>query len=302
MGRVRKYKKVKSVDPFSNTRKGAADTKYDQPPSIWENESKKAAKRANRNFDDEKAYERMLQHAAKKQMKVEEDKNRYAGGGGTNKIKSVEGKKDDESMKQFKNRVREETRKTLREELSKLTSTSKKNKKFLIEKKNKKRGITSTNVDEEEIEEGFSSRSDGMLRYSDLGGSDEFRTKEKVEFGDQADRPPEFQEVGALKVKAANGIEKISKPAPGKHSRGRAEGNFMADEKQDNNKKKRSIADVVDSSHGDDSAVFNGNAFFGGARMQATVGGAKASKAEMESLRVKVQEAYRQIRDKKRKF
>ena len=97
MGRVRKYKKVKSVDPFSNAKRSVADTKYDQPPSIWEGESRKAAKRANYAFDNEKAFERMLQHAAKRQLKIEEDNGRQATGkDGAKKIKAVEAKRDDE--------------------------------------------------------------------------------------------------------------------------------------------------------------------------------------------------------------
>ena len=131
MGRVRKYKKVKSVDPFSNSKRGATDTKYDQPPSVWESESRKAAKRVNRAFDNEKAFERMLQHTAKRQLKIVEEHERKATGkDGTKKIKAVEAKRDDETMKQFKNRVREETRKTLKDELTKLSSTSKKKNSF----------------------------------------------------------------------------------------------------------------------------------------------------------------------------
>ena len=82
----------------------------------------------------------------------------------------------------------------------------------------KKKGIELGNLDEE-VEEGFSSRSDGHLRYSDKGGKDEFRTTEKFAFGEQADQPPEFHEVGALKLKTSDGLTKILKHAPGKHDK-----------------------------------------------------------------------------------
>ena len=314
MGRVRKYKKVKSVDPFSNAKRSVAETKYDQPPSIWEGESRKAAKRANYAFDNEKAFERMLQHAAKRQLKIEEDNGRQATGkDGAKKIKAVEAKRDDETMKQFKNRVREETRKTLKDELTKLTSTSKKKKQFLKDKKMKKKGIELADVGDDEVEEGFSSRSDGVLRYSDTGGTDEFRTTETVTgIIEQGDRPPEFHEVGALKVKAKDGMTKIAKPAPGKHNKGKKveasrgwgddaeEQDEEGSKKSKKKKKKRSITDIVDSSAGDDSAM--GGTFFGGGAVRTTVGGAKASKAEMESLRAKVISSYREMRNKKRKF
>ncbi len=303
MGRVRKYKKVKSVDPFSNVKRNNADTKYDQPPSVWENESRKAASRANRAFHDEKAFERMLQHTAKRQLKIEEEQERKASGKeGTKKIKAVEAKRDDETMKQFKNRVREETRKTLNDELIKLTSTSKKKKQFLKDRKMKKKGIERVDM-EDEVEEGFSSRSDGVLRYSDKGGADEFRTTEAVAFGEQADRPPDFHDVGALKVKAKDGVTNVVKLAPGKKhgsSAGVMREGGWGDSKGRAKKKKRSIADIVDSSLGDDSA--GGGRFFGGGAARTTVGGAKASKAEMESLREKVISSYREMRDKKRKF
>ena len=161
----------------------------------------------------------------------------------------------------------------------------------------KKKGIELGNLDEE-VEEGFSSRSDGHLRYSDKGGKDEFRTTEKFAFGEQADQPPEFHEVGALKLKTSDGLTKILKHAPGKHDKtSHGFGNGGHERK---NTKKRSISDIVDSSAGDDSTV--GGSFFGGRAAKTTVGGAKASKAEMEHLREKVISTYREIRDKKRKF
>ena len=38
MGRVRRYKKLKSCDPFAKRRKSEVDEKYDQPPSDIEDD------------------------------------------------------------------------------------------------------------------------------------------------------------------------------------------------------------------------------------------------------------------------
>ena len=57
MGRVRKYKKVKNIDPFGGGG-GAKFEKYDQPPSVWEGERKKSVKRYNKALLDRLAIQR----------------------------------------------------------------------------------------------------------------------------------------------------------------------------------------------------------------------------------------------------
>lgn len=275
MGRVRKYKKVKNIDPFGG-RGGGKSEKYDQPPSVWEGERKKSVKRYNKAFSDEIAFERMLQHEARRQIKVSKD-NHATSTVGSQKMKTVEGKKDDESMKQFKHRIREQTSKTLREEIGKMTSTAKKGKQFLIDKKNKRKGYSDrVNDDEEVFEEGFSSRQDGHLRYSDLGGTDEFDHSSKVKFGERVDKPPDFQKVAPLKLKG-DGPVKVVKVAP------------------TSKKRKKNISEVVESNN---DTGFGGDAFFTTHRG----GGARASSTELDELRQKVQAAYRTMRDKRRKF
>jgi hypothetical protein len=302
MGRVRRYKKVKSVENWES--RPSTSDKHDQPPSIWEGEQRRSAKRVNKAFDDDKTFERMLQHEARRQIKVEEEKGASSTSGiGTARVKSIEGKKEDETMKEFKNRIRQETSKTLREEIGKLKASSKKSKQYLVDKKNKKKGKVTVDVDKEEYDEGFSARDDGVLRASDLGGADDWEKSDRVMFGERVDRPPEFLKVAPLKLKG-DGPMKVAKHAPGKHNRNNSAGT-MEESNHSNKKpkkeKKRNIADVVESTTdegfngGDADAVF----FKSG---KTGVGGAKASAAELEALREKVQNAYRAIRDKKRKF
>ena len=312
MGRVRRYKKVKSVENWES--RPSTSDKHDQPPSIWEGEQRRSAKRVNKAFDDDKTFERMLQHEARRQIKVEEEKGTSSTSGiGTARVKSIEGKKEDETMKEFKNRIRQETSKTLREEIGKLKSSSKKSKQYLVDKKNKKKGKVTVDVDKEEYEEGFSARDDGVLRASDLGGADDWEKSDRVMFGERVDRPPEFLKVAPLKLKG-DGPIKVAKHAPGKHNRNNNNNSGGAMEDSDHHQnhnnysnkkpkkeKKRNISDVVESTT--DEGFHGGDAdsvFFKSGK--TGVGGAKASAAELEALREKVQNAYRAIRDKKRKF
>ena len=290
MGRVRKYKKVKNVNNLGRT---AKSEKHDQPPSVWESERRKSIKRYHKAFDDENAFERMLQHEARCQIQVHEESHaNSASAKGTKKIKTVEGRKEDETMKQFKNRIREETSKTLRDEISKLTSTSKKGKQYLIEKKRKKSGRDSVSVSQGDYyEEGFSSRQDGYLRHSDLGGSDEFEKAPTIQFGERVDQPPEFNKVAPLKVKG-DGPQKIVKAAPTKHNRNHVEHN-------DTKKiKKQKISDIVEL-HSDNGQPRD--PFFA-VNQRTGVGGSKASAAELEDMRRKVQAAYSQMRAKNHRF
>lgn len=293
MGRVRKYKKVKNIGDGG---RGAKSEKHDQPPSVWESERRKSVKRYHKAFDGEDAFERMLQHEARRQIRVhEESHTNSVSDKGTKKIKTVEGKKEEETMKQFKNRIRDETSKTLRDEISKMTTTAKKGKQYLIDKKLKKRGHSVINADRSEEEEGFSSRHDGHLRPSDLGGSDEFEGASTIKFGERVDQPPEFTKVAPLKLKG-DGPQKIVKAPPTKHNRNHDHGDDAKKKKK--TVKKQRISDVVERSRGDDGIT--GDAFF--VNQRSGVGGAKASAAELEEMRQKVQAAYRQIRDKNRKF
>jgi hypothetical protein len=102
MGRVAKYKKIKAIDPFAkrqnNTASGATDvnSKYDLPPDM----SSKSRKRKALSWDDDKDREKLLQIDAKRSMREQS---------GRAEVK-LEGKKETESMRQFKDRVKVATK------------------------------------------------------------------------------------------------------------------------------------------------------------------------------------------------
>ena len=65
------------------------------------------------------------------------------------KSKEIEPKRENETPKEFKARLRQDTRMTLYEELHKMTSTSKRRKEKMIERKKKKqtaKNVTTTGV------------------------------------------------------------------------------------------------------------------------------------------------------------
>ena len=336
MGRVRRYKKFKACDPFSKQSKStvsAADLDHDEPPDIYEDSVKKAHKKRMSRFRDEDLMERQLQKEAMRAERVEQNKKP------SEKVnsKKLEGRKEGETMKQFKTRIRTDTRTALRDELKGLTKTSKKNKEFLLTKKYKKRGIERFDINEELIEDGFSSRDDGSLRQSDLGGKDEFEAAENLAFGARMDRPPEFKGVDPLKRKNMDGSTeemqlsqrmqqrkpKVEKrrgpwadsgpsfgvdddeaaPAPAPAPTDSDDdyddrGNLK---KKKRKGKKRNICDIMGDSGGGDG----GHDFKMKDGYLLPVAGKKGGRSlprDNDALRVEAQEAYRAIRDKKRKF
>ena len=110
MGRVRRYKKIKSIDPFA--KRGSNNTKglgtYDEPPDVFE-EKQRDRKRKERVWDNLDDQEILLQREALRVLRIEKSLQ-------PKKSESqIEGKKNDESMKDFKRRIREETTTTLRD-------------------------------------------------------------------------------------------------------------------------------------------------------------------------------------------
>ncbi len=320
MGRVRRYKKIKAIDPFSKARPKAVDTIHDEPPEIFEEASRKAELRLLRRFEDVNSVERMLQREAKRQLQLESSENSFS------KKPSLEGRKEDESMKEFKARIREDTRAALRNGVRKITATAKKKKEYLTDRKYKKKGMTRINLNEELIEEGFSSRDDGLLRSSDVGGADEFDAPEKVAFGERMDRPPEFANVAPLRLKQGNSY--VEKPVPGSKKRQNTENqtrlknswaaanpqqasryvaalgtadDFEDDSRASKKEKKTKISDIVGRSEMDDCVdarrMQGGMTYSEGKQARAT-----KSPAELARLREQAQKAYKVLRDKKRKF
>jgi hypothetical protein len=335
MGRVRRYKKFKSCDPFAKKSNTKVDDKlYDEPVEIFEASVRKAEQRIQRRLENANSIEKMIQREAIRQGKIDEA-NQHS-----EKTKKMEGRREDESMKAFKNRIRAETRAALRNEVKKATSTAQKKKKYLEDKKFKKKGVTRFDVNEELVEEGFSSRHDGVLRQSDLGGRDDFATADEVRFGERMDKPPEFIGVAPLRLKKGDTYVEKAAPSNKKHnpvdkssealankkaSQAKAWADFNAknsgrdtdgyghdddagqekdEEEQPARKKakKSKISDIVGGDRADDSGDMS--------RMQGGITFAVANKGQkssvsakdLDKLRQQAQDAYRALRDKKRKF
>ena len=181
MGRVRKYKKIKAIDPFSNKKRSGIDVKHDDPPDLFDEKKKRNRKKLDRVFDDLDHAEKMLQREAVRQLRDVQSKNLHHKVGQN----VVEGKRTDESMKDFQHRIRQETKITLRDELIKLTKTSQKKKEHMKAKKMKKKlqkqavngkGLIGGRTEEENdvINRDFNQRHDGLLRPSDLVRCDIF--------------------------------------------------------------------------------------------------------------------------------
>jgi len=328
MGRVRRYKKFKSCDPFAKQGPKVVDTIHDEPVDVFEEQERRAEKRQRKREEDPEHIERMLQREAIRQLRLENEKN--GGGSALKKNKrELEGRREDETMKQFKTRIREETRAALRNEVKKITATAKKKRAYLTDKKFKKKGITRFDPTEELIEEGFSSRHDGLLRESDRGGADSFDAPESVVFGERMDRPPEFAGVAPLRLKSGNSY--VEKPVPSnkKHHAieekaqrslswatangaiGDKEGEDEEEEERPRKKAKRSkmsISDIVGGEDMDD----DGNMSRSQGSLKFQSGGNSKSKVkkaaivrkpgELEKLRAQAQEAYKALREKKRTF
>lgn len=190
MGRVKRYKKLKSVDPMAKRQAQVVDTTRDEPPELHEERVRKSSKRWADEWDDEDKRERLLQREARRQLKQEAEQKRQGG------IKKVEGKKEGEKMRDFRDRMRKETRETLSIAAMKVTKSSMKKKAFLKEKNRakktgeKRRPLRSGDDDEDEELGDFTHRGDGYLRASDRGGSDTFTARDNLRFGDRVEDVP----------------------------------------------------------------------------------------------------------------
>ena len=181
MGRVRKYKKIKAIDPFSNKKRSGIDVKHDDPLDLFDEKKKRNRKKLDRAFDDLEHAEKMLQREAVRQLRDVRSKNLHHKQGQN----VAEGKRPDESMKDFQHRIRNETKITLRDELLKMTKTSQKKKEHMKAKKIKKKlqkqavnGLIGGRTEEENdvINRDFNQRHDGLLRPSDLVHSNIFQS------------------------------------------------------------------------------------------------------------------------------
>ena len=162
MGRVRKYKKIKAIDPFAKRASASLNSSklslYDQPPTQREElleggdqGLKKGKKRKKRDldWDDEEDREKLLQIEAKRFLSQEKNKLSSEGS------KAIQGRKEEESMKAFQSRVRQETKVTLIDQLKSMTKVAKKKKEWLLMKKEKKKKSNKTIKGKGDSEGGF---------------------------------------------------------------------------------------------------------------------------------------------------
>jgi hypothetical protein len=214
MGRVRRYKKVKSCDPFSkNFNRREIDTIHDEPPNIFDDKIERLEKKARRLENNQ-----MFQ--TRKFHKLTDSSSVVSSSATSNfkeEIKKIEGKRDDETMKAFKKRLRQQTRETLRDEIKGLTSTAQKRKLRLKERKQqRKKGVVKNNDktgsentprhnDDITLERQFGASENGTLRASDLDNAKmDFDIKDDIKFNERVEAPPDlrftFKMAGAKKI------------------------------------------------------------------------------------------------------
>lgn len=213
MGRVKRYKKVKACDPFSKQfNRREFDDVHDEPPDVFEDKLERSAKKAKRLENNE------LFQIRKFSMNTDPTASSSVTSA-KEEIRKIEGKREDESMKSFKKRLRQETRETLRDEIKGLTSTAQKKKQRLKERKlQRKKGKGEERLvhqrksrnehdNSETFEREFVSSETGMLRASDMDDAkmtfDE-ACGDEVKFGERVEAPPDlrfsFKMAGAKKI------------------------------------------------------------------------------------------------------
>lgn len=201
MGRVRRYKKIKAIDPFSNRSKKETNTNHDEPPELFDKKEKKKRKRKTTNeldWDNEDDREILLQQQAYRDMNTNKSTTTFA------KQPVITSKlKPGESLNKFKKRVREETKQILAKEIPKLTQSAKRRKEKLkdIKQKRKEKKLKQNGDESDDDINPFGSRSDGFIRPSDRGDvKPYFDSDANVKFGERVERPPDLQEWAAKLV------------------------------------------------------------------------------------------------------
>jgi hypothetical protein len=139
MGRVRRYKKFKSCDPFAKKGIGSEVSKkargYDEPPDIYEDKEAKRLAKDEKDWSNQHKREKLLERDAMRVLKQQAEQDAKK----SDKV-TIEGKREDESMFAFKARLRQETKNTLRDEKVSKSSTAIKRKLRLRERKLKRQG------------------------------------------------------------------------------------------------------------------------------------------------------------------
>ena len=217
MGRVARYKKIKSFDPCAKRKPGAVDPLYegrrgkrrkhnakkiefDLPPV--ESEENKFTKNVNRTEQPANIRNRVqsdllakkklgfvpldLKEEAKLARLVKDDSRsiKKKKGPAIGEKTIIQGRAEGESMRAFDRRVKHETGQILRNELQiEKTNKKEKRKNFFAKKKMKKKAkrlglLSQQRFDEDEDDD-----------------NDDIVAEKAYSFGEQAERPPEFQQL-----------------------------------------------------------------------------------------------------------
>lgn len=272
MGRVKRYKKLKACDPFSKQfNRREVDTNHDEPPNVFEAKAQRHAKKAAR-FENNEMYQ---------MRKIFKLNGLEMPSSGKDDMKKIEGKRNDESMKSFKKRLRQETRETLRDEIKGLTSTAKKRKIRLRDRKQQRKKGSKQSHSSEVFEREFSSSETGQLRPSDMDGAKiDFDAPDtnRIKFGERVEAPPDLRFTFAM-----SGAKKIGL------GKGLSEGNTAGKRFAEMQQKRRKILQLSDS---DDRIRKEGTLYNPG--QVATV-------EEVEDTRNKVIAAYKELQKSRRK-
>jgi hypothetical protein len=190
------------------------------PPTMFEDKLERIEKKAKRLENNEmhqmRKFARLTDRTASSSITASIK----------DEMKKIEGKREDESMKTFKKRLRQETRETLRDEIKGLTSTAQKIKLRLKERKQRRKkgkgdqfgdndnnGGSRANRDEDEtLDREFDASDTGILRPSDMDEAkmtfDE-NDADEVKFGERVEAPPDlrytFKMSGAKKIGLGKG-------------------------------------------------------------------------------------------------
>ncbi|CAM9502392.1 unnamed protein product, partial [Pylaiella littoralis] len=239
MGHVRKYKKVKAMDSFAKGggggrmgmgRKGGSDLDRNLPPDVKNHQAQKQSNKAKKNKNKRRLPQWAHEELKETAKRVREEHADPSGKGRQPEVQraTMEGKREDESMRQFNKRVREGTAQLLKDEFKEHSSTNKHRKKYLDGKKRKnrlkKQGLWEEvqrreRLDEEQAAAGFGGveraagatggggrhrgggegdgggSNWGLLGRADGGEGTQLPQKERIRFGDVAHAPPDLAKI-----------------------------------------------------------------------------------------------------------
>eukprot|EP00903_Cladosiphon_okamuranus_P018806 g17299.t1 len=356
MGRVRKYKKVKAMDPFAKGggggrmglgRKGGSDLDRNLPPDVKNHQAQrlnnlegeaKGKKLKNKRRLPQWAHEELKETA--KRVREEHADPEGKGRQPEPQRAVMEGKREDESMRQFNKRVREGTAQLLKEEFKEHSSTNKRRKKYLDDKKRKnklkKQGLWEEvqrreRLDDEQTAAGFddeekgnrSTGGGGKQRGSSGGGSGgggqdwamlgradaeqgtELLQMEHVRFGEVAHAPPDLAKIPRPRGFNDQGQAKpwarqSAAHASGGGGRGGGGNGGASSDGNRGGGKQSQHRPKIKKGRRDSNASTGGGEEGVGAREDREEQRRVAKTRQMEEMRQRVQEAYNGLKKKRR--